>query len=162
MQEQWPNSKLPDPKNEGTVILEMLGNTHPNYTVSHPRRLESSRLHQLPSLLQHRKWRPISSWMYKGALHGKPDDMTTRLQMSAAKLWRKLKSNITKWKKCRQGWRFVLMYSHMLQTVTVIFRETLLDPSDVTRCCVVWYKSSSQNLCCTICVLHFLSLYCCI
>ena len=29
MQEQWPNSKLRDPKNEGTIILEMLGKHSP-------------------------------------------------------------------------------------------------------------------------------------
>jgi hypothetical protein len=43
------------PKMKGPLSLKCWGNTHPNYTVSHPRRLESSRLHQIPSLVQHRK-----------------------------------------------------------------------------------------------------------
>ena len=58
MQEQWHNSKLGDPENEGTMILWDVWKHSPK---PHLRRLESLRLHQLPSLLQHRTWRSVSS-----------------------------------------------------------------------------------------------------
>ena len=155
MQEHWPSSKLGDPGNEGTMILWNVGK-HSNNTVSHPRRLESLRLHQLPSLPQHRSRRSVSSQnlqrrrstMWETRWH----DNTPANECS----WSCGEKNILLQKERIAikvhtiSWHFVLMYSLTLRTITVIFWETLFDRSAVTRRCTVWYKSSLQILCCTI------------